>query len=262
MFENQLKNAGLTSVQTEIYSYLLENGEFKASLLAKNIKRPRGVVYKGLDELIELGLVEKRDDKDMISVFRADHPSKLEQMYDNKETSIKRSKRIFIESLPDLVSTYNITLNKPGIKFYEGTEGIKRVINDTLTSKEIIYTYADAEAVVKHIDKINQEYVKKRDKLDIKKRMILIDSPFTRNYLKNYHRETTDMRLIDYKLFPFNSVMQIYNNKISYITLSDTGKIGVIIEDKNIYQMHKSLFEFTWSKAKSFDQLTPLSKAQ
>ncbi|MFH1522228.1 MAG: hypothetical protein ABIE43_00225, partial [Patescibacteria group bacterium] len=120
----------------------------------------------------------------------------------------------------------------------------------------------DAEAVVKHIDKINQEYVKKRDKLDIKKRMILIDSPFTRNYLKNYHRETTDMRLIDYKLFPFNSVMQIYNNKISYITLSDTGKIGVIIEDKNIYQMHKSLFEFTWSKAKSFDQLTPLSKAQ
>jgi len=262
MHQDILKNAGLTNVQTEIYEFLLNNGEFKASILARNIKRPRGVVYKGLDELIELGLVEKRDDKDMISVFRAEHPSKLEQMYINKEASIKRNKKLFIDTLPNLISAYNITLNKPGIKFYEGLEGVKKVINDTLTAKDVIYTYADAEAVVKYIDKINQEYVKKRDKLNIQKKMILIDSSFTRNYLKDYHRQTTDMRFIDHKLFPFNSVMQIYDGKISYITLSDKSMIGVIIQDPSIYQMHKSIFEFNWSKAKSLDQLPPLSSAQ
>jgi hypothetical protein len=60
------------------------------------------------------------------------------------------------------------------------------------------------------------------------------------------------MKFIDHKLYPFNSVMQIYDGKISYITLSKTSKIGVIIEDKNIYQMHKSLFEYIWSKAEAY----------
>ena len=128
--------------------------------------------------------------------------------------------------------------------------------------KEIIYAYSDIEAVVKFIDKINKEYVKKREELKIKKKAILIDSPFARNYLKDYHLAITENKFIDYKLFPFNSLMQIYDNKIAYVTLSDKSKIGVIIEDKNIYQMHKSLFEFIWTHAKTFNQLSPLSKAQ
>ena len=40
--------------------------------------------------------------------------------------------------------------------------------------------------------------------------------------------------------------MQIYDNKISYLTLSDKEMIGVIIEDKYIYKMHKDLFEYMW----------------
>jgi hypothetical protein len=68
------------------------------------------------------------------------------------------------------------------------------------------------------------------------------------------------MKFIDHRLYPFNSVMQIYEGKVSYITLSDKGMIGVIIQDSNIYQMHKSIFEYVWSGAKGFNQLAPLSK--
>jgi len=80
--------------------------------------------------------------------------------------------------------------------------------------------------------------------------------------MKDYHRDTTDTRFIDGKLYSFHAVMQIYDSKISYITLSDKSIIGVIIADQTIYQMHKSIFEYTWSTAKSFGQLRDFSKAQ
>lgn len=40
--------------------------------------------------------------------------------------------------------------------------------------------------------------------------------------------------------------MQIYDNRISYQTIERENKIAILIEDKNIYQMHKSFFEFMW----------------
>ena len=104
--------------------------------------------------------------------------------------------------------------------------------------------------------------MEKREKKQIKKRAILIDSPFARDYLKGYHETITENRYVDYKSYPFFTVMHIYDNKVSYITLTENSKIGVIIEDQNIYQMHKSLFEFTWHNAKKIDQLDPLSNAQ
>ena len=45
--------------------------------------------------------------------------------------------------------------------------------------------------------------------------------------------------------------MQIYDGKISYISLSEGQMIGTIIEDQAIYKMHKALFDFTWSRAEN-----------
>ena len=79
----------------------------------------------------------------------------------------------------------------------------------------------------------------------------MLDTPFARDFLKDYHKQTTDIRLIKQDSSPFHSVMQIYDNKISYITLSDKEMIGVIIEDPHIFEMHKYLFEYSWDKAES-----------
>ena len=51
--------------------------------------------------------------------------------------------------------------------------------------------------------------------------------------------------------------MQIYDNKVSYITLSDKEMIGVIIEDKHIYTMNRDLFDFNWELAQNIDSGIP-----
>jgi len=66
------------------------------------------------------------------------------------------------------------------------------------------------------------------------------------------------MHFSNFKLshyFAFGSLLRIYNNKIAHLTLSEDNMIGVIIEDKNINTMHRSLFEFTWQHAKKLDEL-------
>ena len=45
----------------------------------------------------------------------------------------------------------------------------------------------------------------------------------------------------------FKTMMHIYDNKVSFITFEEDGMIGVIIEDKFVYQMSKILFQYMWS---------------
>ena len=248
MNEKILLGLGLTKVQAEILTCLLQNGPQKASNIAKITKRPRGVAYKGLEELIDLGLAIKKESKLGVALFTAEHPSNLERVLERREKELDKTKKEFAASLPDLVSAYNLVSNKPGVRFYEGEEGIEKSLNDTLESRTTIYTFADIEAVEKNVKAVNDAYTKKREKTGVKKRLIVADTPFNRNFLKNFNSELTEFKFLPKDFYSFDSGVQIYDNKVSYQVISPENKMAIIIEDKNIYQMNKLLFEYLWEK--------------
>ncbi|MFO7807201.1 MAG: helix-turn-helix domain-containing protein [Candidatus Moraniibacteriota bacterium] len=244
MHEKILQKVNLTPTQAEIMDYLLQTEESKASTIAEKIKKSRAIVYRDLEELVRLGLIEKKEKSNQITVFKAEHPSKLEKLMEQREKALKNDKKELENSLPDLISAYNLTHNRPGIKFYEGEEGVKKVLEDTLTSETDIYTIADSGSIKGGIEKINREYVKARKKKGIAKKLIVPES--ARKRFKETQDEYTEIRFLKEDYYNFKTGMQIYNNKISYQTLGPDNKIGVIIEDKNIYTMHKFLFEYIW----------------
>ena len=133
------------------------------------------------------------------------------------------------------------------MQFFEGMDGIKKILDDSLASKTEIYSYADIESINKYIPDLNREYVAKRERLKIKKRGIVLDTPFNREFLSSYHKKVTETKFIKLSTPPFQTVMQIYDNKISYLTLDVKKIVGAIITDPHIYQMHKSLFEYLWT---------------
>lgn len=263
MYLTILKQAGLDDNEAQIYEFLLKNGESSAQDIYTKSTLTKGIVYNTIENLVEKGLVHKKLLKPKnpnvrnvkkIAYFSPEHPDKLLGFIKDKQKALETAHNNIEANFTSLISDFNLVSGKPGIQFFEGIAGIRKVVMDTLTAKSTIRTYADMEAVMSNIKKINDEQAKKRVELGIKKRALLMDTKFARDYIHNYYKEVTDTRLISGDLFPFVAAMQIYDGKISYITFSKKTKIGVIIQDDDIYNMHKSLFEHNWKHATTIDK--------
>lgn len=246
VYEQFLIQIGLTKEQANVYEVLVAGGLIPARSITQKTGIKRGMVYKVLDQLIEMGLIEKKDDISKIALFFPTHPNNLKKILEKREQEIKSVEISLNSVINKLSSDFNLISGKPNVQFFEGMEGMKKVLEDSLSAQTEIYSYADIEAIQKYIPDINADYVKKREKFNIKKKAILLDTPFARTFLKDYYKNVTDLRLIKTVASPFQTIMQMYDNKVSYITLSEKEMIGVIIEDKHISTMHKDLFEHTW----------------
>ncbi len=246
--ENILIQAGLSEDQAQIYDCLLSKGPQKASAVSSWTGVKRGLTYKILEQLEIIGLVEKQGGEGTVATYYPQHPSLLMHTLEGKEKELALAKEMLTYSLGALSSKYNLITGKPSVQFFEGTDGIKKVLEDTLLidKNNIIYSYADLESIIKYIPSINLEYSKKREKLGIKKRGLLLDTQISRKEVQVYRTDVTETKFLSYNAPELGSVMQIYDNKISYITFSNDSMIGIIIEDKTIFEMHKALFEHTW----------------
>lgn len=248
MYGQFLIQAGLTKDQAAVYQVLIQGGLTLARAINQKTGLKRGLVYKILEQLIELGLVEKREDLGKIALFAPTHPGILKKLIENRVQSMKNAEVALDGVMGKLVSDFNLISGKPNVQFFEGTAGIIKIADDSLTSTTEILSFIDNEAVNKYAPEINAEYVKRRRKEGIKKKMISVDGDYIRERIKGFDPETTEVRVIP-KNFGFTTVMQIYDNKISYLTLDERRRVGVIIESPEIYQMHKTLFENTWDQA-------------
>lgn len=249
MHFNELFQLGLTKAQARVLDALIEFGENKASDIAKMVKHPRGVVYKLLEELVEMSLAEKIEKSRGVAVFRPCHPGQLDKLIIDKQNELNKNKKILEEIMPSLVSTYNLAANKPGIKFFEGEEGFKKILFDTLTSKTDIYLLINEDAVEqeKKFKEINEEYISKRERAGVNKKVIVFGrAPFHEKSKGEIYEKLTQSKYTNRIASPFKASIQIYDNKISYQILDKDKAVGILIEDINVYQMHKEIFEIMW----------------
>lgn len=246
MYKDIFVDLGLTDNQSIIYEYLLKNGDNTAGNIIKNTPLKRGLVYNILDELCELKLINKRNNRNKVAVFSPEHPEKLREYLNNKEKDVIKAKNTLESNFSSIISDFNLISNKPGVRVFEGEAGIRKVAADMLTSKTTIYTYLDMDNISKFIDKLDQEFYAERKKKKIKQNILVVNSKIAKEKTKSPEDELTQVKYI--KINHFKSAAEIYDGKIAFVTLSDDekNKIGIIIEDKNIYEMQKSLFESYW----------------
>ena len=246
-----LELLGLTNREARIYKVLLEHGFTKAGNIPRYVKMKRGIVYKVLDDLIEKGFIEKHGGEKSIARYSPLSPEKLHIFVEKQEEKLKRQKEIYDSIYGNLKSQFNLLSGKPSVQYFEGEKGVEEILKDTLYSNEEIYTYVDVDAVEKYFPKINERHTKERKEHKIKKRILVANNKKGEKALKKSKKDDlTEIRIIDKEYFPFGGVAEIYDNKILYITISDLGISGVLIEDKQISQMHKYIFEALWEKSK------------
>lgn len=243
-----LIDIGVGRDEATIYNSLLERGSLKASELAKWTGINRTLVYKALENLESMGAVAKNDATSKVALYTALHPQAFADTLAAKRQAMERSANNFQLSLGLLSSKFNLLSGKPNVQFFEGIEGAKRAVFDSLTAKTEVLTLLDTEVLDKTFADINAEYVKRRLATGIKKRIISTDTPESRSLASKDDTTLTAQRFVQSTSFA-GTVVHIYDNKVCFATLDKQKTIATIVEDANISLMFKNIFEFMWRNA-------------
>lgn len=241
---NLLIEAGLSEEQALTYEALLDKGPQRASSLSGWTGIKRGLTYKVLEQLESMGLVEKKGGEGSVAVFTAGHPSLLMSNIDRREKELALAKDMLEHSLGTLASKYNLIAGKPNIQFFEGAAAIKQITGYLPKDDKTICQFIDISLAMKQFPEDTIEHLKKRVRAGINKKMILSDNEYNREYAKK-GSELTEFKIA--KGIPtFPTAVLAYDGKVTMLTLSSNKTVGLIIEDKDIADTMKILFDGWW----------------
>ncbi|MFH1608816.1 MAG: helix-turn-helix domain-containing protein [Patescibacteria group bacterium] len=250
--ENILIQAGLSGEQAQAYQALLEKGPQRASDLSKWTGIKRGLIYKVLEQLESMSLVSKKGGTGTVAVFSPSHPSLLLSNIERKEKEVALTKEMLTSSIGSLSSKYNLITGKPNVQFFEGEDAIEKITGDYPENETEIRQWIDINLANKEIQEKFKEYLEKRIKKGISKRMILPNNQKSEEYAKNAI-EMTKIR-IEKNIQNLPTAVQVYDNKVTILTLEENKKIGLIIEDSSIALTLKNIFDSGWEKLTSLEK--------
>ncbi len=245
LIDAALTELGLRSQEAKLYQLLLNTPDATIAVLQKRGPFNRTMLYYLIHQLEEWGLVStKRVGKKTIYV--AAPPERLYVIAQEQELEIQRRKNLVGNVMDDLRVLYRIAHHQSGVRFFEGKKGFYEALYETFRATETVRTYVDFDAVAKYVPDINERYEKDCSRRHVDKRHLVRDTPSNRKYVREHPSEFTEVRFLPDTLMAFRIGVQMYDNKIAYFTMRDENIMAVIIDDPDIYEMHRHIFDFLW----------------
>lgn len=183
--------------------------------------------------------------------FIAERPETLLAVIEKKQEDLAGVKADIEESLPLFKTLFERQGGKPSVKLYEGRIGIRHILEDVLDSMDRVkdktyYVYSSA-TVRKNVLLAMKDFSKKRIRRKIKVKTIALGEGG--NLVGFDERKWMQLPNVKGKE-PLRPTYQIiYNGKVAYISLDNTDNpVGIVIENEEIYQTQKLIFEYNWKK--------------
>jgi sugar-specific transcriptional regulator TrmB len=249
-YEPLLQQLGMSKNEAVVYEALLSLGKATAGELLRKVPLKRGNLYNVLYSLRDRGLIiERKEEKKKL--FEILHPQELEAVLEKQRRSLQHAEEGLHAALPFLVSSWRLALHKPNVQFFEGEEGMRRVLEDSLEAHDEILQYSDPETIDRYIPKVNKAYMRQRIQRGIKKRLLVPATVRSERFTERgpSYAKLTEIRMLEGVTTLFETVTLIYGEKISYLTLHPQAMVGIIIEDERITKSSRALFEYLWETA-------------
>lgn len=242
MLQELINNFYLNEKEAKVYLATLELGRSRVSRIASKAGLNRITVYEVLKRLIEMGIA-KNAVYSGVQTFTVVPP---ETLIEKQESRLSVAKK----ALPELSLLSASKAFKPAISYYEGAEGIRSIYEDTLTCKEkTILNVAHPQNLLKAIgEDFFAQYVKKRMRRKIHVDVLLQDVPENRKYKKEATLSMRQIKFFNVEKYPLPNEILIYDDKVALLSFSSL--VGVIVEDKDITQSVKSLWQMVWDGIK------------
>jgi sugar-specific transcriptional regulator TrmB len=243
--EATLQSLGLNSKEAKIYLALLELNEGHPSTISRKsgIKRP--TTYVILEQLTKHGLVSHVKKSSGV-LYRAVDPRKLIEEEKNKINALE-------DSLPELMSLGAKFGATPQMSVYEGQKGLIQIMEETLNTSEHLLCWCDVEIATGTIlSDYFPYYLKKKVQKGIWLKGIFTYNQSGLRHKKNQNEEFREVYLVPKEKFPFKNEINIYDDKVAIISHQD--EIGVIIQNQNIADSQKAIFNLAFEYAKILEK--------
>jgi len=252
--QHLLKDLGLKDPEIRLYMALLDSGPLLAGDLAKRLSLPRASLYGFLGHLLEQGLIAQSLTASGVKQFDAESPAKIVLMLDQRIDALKE-KRERYQTILAAAERHQLRRRiKPTFQLYEGSEGVKNILRDSLL-------YHDLESEAFWPAKVMTEtlspelfayFNKHRIKNNFSIRAIWPPSQVAdleaHPYLgtgKGFKREIR----VAPKGVDFPLGYWIYGHRVAFVS-SYKESIGFVIESTELAETLRASFDFMWRASK------------
>ncbi len=251
----QLSLFGCSQKEAAIYLHCLEMGESSVQDISRRLGINRVTVHSACEQLLKKGILsETRRGKGRRLL--AESPAvfgRLLQQQEN-ELNVKRSQLDELTTLLQSMPTRGGPM--PTVRFLEGVDGFKRMLEETLSAKGevFVFTYVDLFSKLIGPDYL-EDYFKRRAAKGIHTRLIFPPCPFVNRVAKKAKQYLIKVRLLPPE-FKWQAGIFSWNNCLSLKSFTQGQITCTIVENEDLAHFYQNvLFELAWKQASLFTEL-------
>lgn len=245
-----LSQLGINSSEALVYELLLELGPKTAQELLPSSGLGRGNLYNVLTSLKKKSLVF--EEVGAKTLFKANNPEVLRVLAEAKMSSAKDLVHQLSAALPTLKSQYQLITKRPTLRTFEGIGGLKSIYNETLDDNQTIYALVGPDEPAPELYRwLMKKYGPARA---VKKIFAYVvasgETAATKEYAETSQEQLRSLISLDHSLYPFNGEVDIFGDKIAFISYKKEELIGIILESPSLAETLRSVIKFIFSSAK------------
>lgn len=243
--EQFLNSLWLENLESQVYITALAFWTVPASILANKLSIPRSTARYTCEQLVRKKLMTEAK-KWNAKLFTPENPTKLASILYEQELELKRKRNDLTNITQQLQKIYNPYTNIPDVTFYEGDEGVQKMLDIFSDLPGEVRTLSAGD----YISERNPELVKRfrQRAMQINRDIYVIraakykkvhESKNEKHYKTRYFRHLDELK-ID---------IQIREGTIWLVSILDNAPIGIMIKHQEIADEFQKLFQELWSWA-------------
>jgi sugar-specific transcriptional regulator TrmB len=251
-YARALAELGLTPTESDVYLFLLQNGQCNAPQIQAALNLDKMPVYRALGTLRDKGYAESFGET-RNQLFAAAPIQTILDKYEERARALAEAREGIVSLMHDLTNKQQALYKENRITIYEGTDGYKLWMEERLNSGATTIRELGQNTFVgqfftsqKEFDDYMWSYIHRRISKGIYVRS-MGDKTRQRPYDTSDPKLCKEARIID---LPerIDGIMTIFGNKFGFYTLQNGKYMGIIIDDPMLSKMMTLFYDALWEQ--------------
>lgn len=254
---SHVEELGLSNKEARVYVASLSLGPSPVQTIADQSGIKRVTAYVILESLVGLGLVSQTV-KGKKTYFIAEDPVNLKRLLDKREGELKEQQANFAQILPALKSLKLLPKSSPIVKFYDGADSIKTILNTFIEKARQpgvvrVYGFSNIDLVLKFFPEFRATISNPwRSEAGVHSMFIYTsqNGPIMKDTDVSQNRES---RWLPPDKFPAVGDFTIIDDTILMLSLGAAHPLGITIESRELAEGLRVVFTVAWDGAAQYN---------